>query len=138
VRNQSKNLFCEVCMLIEKLKSWQHASLRLSPHSTSLFLPGAAFGELEAGTQPTQQPQNTDNAVTKALRTAGFPDTEQKIVPSNIVSKVTSGIQKRTLKMEELIAKFQEVPSTSLGDKILLFCFGCSLVCIELFSGKWS
>lgn len=86
---------------------------------------GEAFGVAEAGTSPnkTNQPPAAESAVSKALRSAGFPDVETKVLPSSVVNKITGGIQKRVIKIDELINKLGEAPKTSLGDKILWLDF---------------
>ena len=69
-----------------------------------------------AGAPPSSTP-SAENAVTKALRAAGFPDVETKAAASGITNKVVSGIQKRILKLDELDGKISEVSSTSLLQK---------------------
>ena len=90
-----------------------------------MAVPGEAFGAAEAGASPskTGQPPAVESAVSKALRGAGFPDVESKVVPSTAVNKITSGIQKRMIKMDELLNKLGDAPKTSLGDKILWLPF---------------
>ena len=90
-----------------------------------MAVPGEAFGAAEAGASPskTGQPPAVESAVSKALRGAGFPDVESKVVPSAAVNKITSGIQKRMIKMDELLNKLGDAPKTSLGDKILWLPF---------------
>ena len=60
-----------------------------------------------------------ENSVTKALKAAGFPEVESKIASSTIANKVISGIQKRTLKLDECVTKLRECTQTSLVNKTL-------------------
>ena len=93
--------------------------------TNTMAVAGEAFGVAEAGTTPSNsnQPPAVESAVTKALRSAGFPDVETKVLPSAVVNKITGGIQKRMIKIEELVNKLGEAPKTSLGDKILWLGF---------------
>lgn len=76
---------------------------------------GQAFGAAEAGGTPAS---GAENAVTKALRSVGYPDVESKVLASAIANKVVSGLQKRILKMEEVLGKIGPSPETSLLQKI--------------------
>ena len=62
-----------------------------------------------------------ESDVAKALRTAGFPEVESKISPENVCNKVLTGIQKRLLKMDDMLTKLAAHPESSLIKKILLF-----------------
>ena len=84
-------------------------------------LPGDAFGSDLAGGQPTPQ-EVAESDVAKALRTAGFPEVEAKIIPENVTNKVLSGIQKRLLKMDDTLKKLADHPESTLINKILLLC----------------
>ena len=76
---------------------------------------GQAFGQAEAGGTPAS---GAENAVTKALRSVGYPDIESKVLASSIANKVVSGLQKRILKMEEVLGKIGPSPETTLLQKI--------------------
>ena len=110
-------------------KTWETNKLTQTPitnnPTNTMAVPGEAFGAAEAGASPskTGQPPAVESAVSKALRGAGFPDVESKVVPSAAVNKITSGIQKRMIKMDELLNKLGDAPKTSLGDKILWLPF---------------
>ena len=83
-------------------------------------LRGDAFGPELAGNQPSPE-EAAESDVAKALRTAGFPEVESKISPENVCNKVLTGIQKRLLKMDDMLTKLAAHPESSLIKKILLF-----------------
>lgn len=81
---------------------------------------GTAFGQDAAGEQPAPAAAG-ENEVARALRTAGFPEAESKVKPQTIINKLLTGMQKRLLKVDELINKMSVIDNSDLVKKTLFF-----------------
>ena len=78
-----------------------------------------------------------ESDVAKALRTAGFPEIESKVLPENVTNKVLAGIQKRLLKMDDVLKKLADHPQSTLICKILRLCkVNLSLSEFDLFNAS--
>ena len=78
-----------------------------------------------------------ENAVAKALRQAGFPEIEAQVNPSSLANKFMGSLQKRILKMDDLVGKCKEAPSTEMVGKTLFFyMMTCQLLFLAVGSCK--
>ena len=67
-----------------------------------------------------------ENEVTKALRTYGFPDIQQKIIASQVTPKILTGLQKCEAKVSKTLSSLSEAQNpTSVMQSTLEFktCF---------------